>query len=502
MLVFLLILGEGLRPVSTINAAPQSVITVNSLADDLEMNRNCTLREALRAAAVNTAWDGCAAGSPDSADLIVFSVNGTIEMALGEYVVATEVTIRGNGRDQTIIDAGNHSRAFRLIPTDAPQTIKLEDLSLQNGNSPEAGGAIYAPLEDQGPIILELDNVVIQDSRASSGGAIYTDHFIWVKIQNSLLQRNTASNSGGALSVSNLTIEDSVVQDNQVGFDAFDPEGGGGIHGEAGDISITRTLVQRNQVINSSRGGGGLYCNCTLTLTDSTLRDNTADLSGNGGGLAGSSDVSWTIQGSTISGNNAEFGSGGGIFFESIYAEFLLITNSTISGNTALLGGGVALQQFGGEDEMVNIRFTTIADNTALSLLGAGGAIFVNPGSNPVTLSRNIVYGNTGTPTCYLSGDIVSSGYNLWQDTSCGSHPMDQVGVNPQLGPLSDNGGLTYTHALLTNSPAIDAALCLGGISTDQRGANRPQGARCDSGAFEFGGLIAGLYLPLMRGNP
>lgn len=59
--------------------------------------------------------------------------------------------------------------------------------------------------------------------------------------------------------------------------------------------------------------------------------------------------------------------------------------------------------------------------------------------------------------------------------------------VDPKLGPLANNGGPTRTMALLSGSPAIDAvasSLCPPPV-TDQRGVTRPQGARCDIGAFE-----------------
>lgn len=64
--------------------------------------------------------------------------------------------------------------------------------------------------------------------------------------------------------------------------------------------------------------------------------------------------------------------------------------------------------------------------------------------------------------------------------------------VDPLLGPLQDNGGPTFTHALLAGSPAIDtgnpALLGSGGSAceaTDQRGVARPQGSACDIGAYE-----------------
>jgi hypothetical protein len=72
------------------------------------------------------------------------------------------------------------------------------------------------------------------------------------------------------------------------------------------------------------------------------------------------------------------------------------------------------------------------------------------------------------------------------------------------LGPLQNNGGPTWTHALLAGSNAIDAGDPVQGcvdynsilIPTDQRGAARLVGARCDIGAFEY---RPPLYLPLIR---
>src|SRR5262249_7450167 len=102
-----------------------------------------------------------------------------------------------------------------------------------------------------------------------------------------------------------------------------------------------------------------------------------------------------------------------------------------------------------------------------------------------------------GTPT------INSQGYNLIGDTTgcviTGDTTGNKSGVAPNLGPLRDNGGPTFTHALLTGSPAIDAgnpaAPGSGGNACpvdDQRGVTRPQDgdgdttAVCDIGAYEL----------------
>ena len=66
--------------------------------------------------------------------------------------------------------------------------------------------------------------------------------------------------------------------------------------------------------------------------------------------------------------------------------------------------------------------------------------------------------------------------------------------INPQLGPLQDTGGPTFTHALLSTSPAIDAGGNTGAPATDQRGfprivdGNGDGTATIDIGAFELSG--------------
>jgi hypothetical protein len=66
-------------------------------------------------------------------------------------------------------------------------------------------------------------------------------------------------------------------------------------------------------------------------------------------------------------------------------------------------------------------------------------------------------------------------------------NPIGNItGQDPLLGPLADNGGSNYTHALLPGSPAIDAGSpdCPP-PDADQRGVPRPQALACDIGAFE-----------------
>ena len=78
------------------------------------------------------------------------------------------------------------------------------------------------------------------------------------------------------------------------------------------------------------------------------------------------------------------------------------------------------------------------------------------------------------------SGSVDSLGYNLADDETCAlGAPGDLVVADAMLGPLTDNGGPTETHALLPGSPAIDATgPDCPPPSTDQRGVARPRAAQ------------------------
>ena len=105
--------------------------------------------------------------------------------------------------------------------------------------------------------------------------------------------------------------------------------------------------------------------------------------------------------------------------------------------------------------------------------------------------------GASGGNIANLSGAVSSDGYNLASDDGGGflTGTADQINTDPMLGPLQDNGGPTFTHALLPGSPAIDKGANLGGYLTDQRGfprtldgvciPNAPGGDGTDIGAFE-----------------
>ena len=90
-----------------------------------------------------------------------------------------------------------------------------------------------------------------------------------------------------------------------------------------------------------------------------------------------------------------------------------------------------------------------------------------------------------------ISAPVTSYGYNVSSDDGGGylNGPGDQINTDPMLGPLQNNGGPTFTHALLPGSPAINAGdpNFVRPPYYDQRGPgfDRVRGGRIDVGSFE-----------------
>jgi hypothetical protein len=120
----------------------------------------------------------------------------------------------------------------------------------------------------------------------------------------------------------------------------------------------------------------------------------------------------------------------------------------------------------------------------------------LNISGGSITLHNTIISNSPVGGNC--SGIMTSQGYNLDSGNTCGlAGSTDLSNTDPKIGPLQDNGGPTFTHALLSGSPAIDQGDNTNCPATDQRGVSRPKGSSCDIGAYENDSSIY-IFLPLI----
>jgi CSLREA domain-containing protein len=430
-----------------VEPARSAIYTVTTLADNVTVDAQCSLREAV--AAHNAASGSNDCGSFDAAaDTIDFSVTGTILLnsALGEiFVTAPALSLDGPGAALVAID-GQDAMSILFLDQTLTVPLTVRRLTLQNGAA-----------RDIGP------------SCSSGGGAIH--------------------GNGCGFRFDDLTIEDSVFQDNT----ARNPigAGSGGAILAAGIVRVTRSRFLRNDAhdIGAIRMGFG-----TLHVTESTFEDNIGGTIGFFNGFPTQS----TIRSSLFRRNTAQATPLSGAGSAAIGTAFgsTLIENCTFQGNDADPGGAVVAARTVAPTELI-VRNSTFADNA----IQPGGAV-VLVGSEPTStlaLTSSLFANNTGPAVAVTDGATATSRFNLF-DTTAATLPAGTVcagstagGANlcgvaaPGLDPLAANGGLTQTMALQPVSPAVHAGANPGGLTTDQRGSGFPrtQGPGTDIGAFE-----------------
>ena len=447
----------------------QSLIFVaDSSADEDDGNYaagDFSLREAIALANVNPGHDTILPGPP-------------VTLALGELLITSDLTITGPGT----ISGNNISRVLNIA---ASTTVNVSQLTIRNGRAIE-GGAIYnsGTLSIAGSIV--TGSTASNSLGAGGGGGIFNAGTL--TIHGSTILANSARVAGGGILNSvdgTMTMTGSVVTGNIADSGLF---GAGGGIANFGDLEISGSTISNNTA--ATLGGGIQNVEfATLTIVQSTIAGNSATgfaLPIRGGGVNNRGAV--TIADSTISGNAAspEGSSGGGIYNQ---AGTLTVTNSTISGNSANQTGGIY------NNAELTIKHSTITANATNMFVGPpseGSGGITNSSSGTVTVQNTIIARNvagTAGGTSDFFGNAGSLGDNLIGDTagSSGWMASDLKNVNPHLGPLADNGGPTMTHALLADSPAVDAGNNAGAPSTDQRGEPfvRIANGMIDIGAYE-----------------
>jgi CSLREA domain-containing protein len=278
------------------------------------------------------------------------------------------------------------------------------------------------------------------------------------------------ADGGGILNGDTLTVNDSVIANNHANV------GGGIYNGQVGTLTLNNCVLSNNAAfsycsgpnncIHRSGDGGGIYNGGTARLYNCTLNQNDSAVWNDGQMPA--------IENCTFDQNTGHtfvhFADGTGIPFTAS-ATFQNCTFNQFE-KTAIYNDSTGA----GNAANVTVKGCTFAGSPTQEII----ACFDSAGaSSTLTIGNTILQSSAGVSlfTGGGSGTVTSLGYNLCSDNGAGylTGPQDQINTDAMLDPfgLQYNGGYTKTVALVEGSPAIDKGKSFG-LTSDQRGQPRP----------------------------
>ncbi len=349
------------------------------------------------------------------------------------FTIAKNLTIQGQGSDQTFIQAASSAGVAgrRIFTISSSYTVTFKNLDLRYGNvsnSNNGGGAVYVGSLATSANVT-FDSCILENNTVSSssynywfgGGAIY--------------YMNNGSNTSGQ-----VIIENSIIRNNSVS------NGWGGAIWHYNGGSNSSIVVINNSTINNN---SATYFGMALAAYYGSFNISNSTITGNTGGT-------------TIEMGNWGYG-------------VLYLTNVTLAYNS--IGNsssyyGLDLDQVGN----VYVKNTIIAQNKTTSGV-----------QQDYNESNSALHNNGHNIVETQSGSDFINGVN-------GCIVGVQAGLNLSNALASNNSlNITQTLALSSGSVAINAGSTgtNGTVSvplTDQRGLSRD--ANPDIGAYEYGGSV------------
>lgn len=536
--------------------AMAAMISVDSAADSSGEGQ-CTLRDAITAANDNTATGGCATGD-DANDTIVFGdgvAGSTITLggtALPTIATGSTLTIGAAASDSdddsatgVTIDANQMSRIFAnqgnltlnqltlvngvadtadaddsngdatddisggAILNDGGGVLTVNGGAINNNTSDRAGGAIEeASGAAAGTTAVTLNGVDFSGNDAGmnpgNGGVLHVTGVADVMVDGGTFDNNTAVeggalwNNGGTMSVAGATF----TNNNATGGDTDNPDQGGGAfyaNTAGGVLDISDSTFDGNSANGDISSGGAIFVNegATLTLSNSTLSNNTANraggaielrdgssatldqvdaamntantTAGGGGGNGGVVHVSGAaavdVTGGLYANNTAVEG---GAFWNNqgeMSFDGVSIVGNEATGDDASQGGGgifAETNDAGADSGTLTIINTRISGNSASGIAGSGGGILVAAGATAnITASR--IFANTAN----RAGGGIESASGIVTLTNVTLGGADGAGNNAGASPGNGGGlhvGGTGTTSIVRSSVGNNTAMEGGGL--------------------------------------
>ncbi|MGI0485866.1 Ig-like domain-containing protein [Pantanalinema rosaneae CENA516] len=455
---FLVLSSSNLEvaPSVTSSSSEPKTFTVTSVLDIVDPNDGVmTLREAIQAANDNA-----------GADTIEFNLGSgsqTITLTNGQLEILDDLTINGTGADKLRISGNYASRVFQvgLYATsfwDAPNmipnspTVTLKDMTIAYGQADNGGGIL-----NTGNLTV-MNSVLDNNFSSNFGGGI--DNIGALKVINTVLQYNYAVVGGGimnrsytkTLEVINSTIKDnSASMSSAVGYARV----GGGIYSDFSNIIISGSNILDNHALYSS---GGIYIgtNGNATVRNTTIAGNTTN--------AGNSDIRGFIGGFTSQGGNViGVGDGQDVFKNGVKGDRVGTTTNPLTPLFNLTVDTLV-------DEMDN-NFSAgdLSLREALALLSSGGTVnFAGNLSGTITLNmgelkleKNVTLKGPGANRLTISGNQRSRVINIANYAT-----VNLEGLTIANGFSSNGGGIQMnvgsdvrlSHVMVTQNTAANSA--------------------------------------------
>jgi len=423
------------------------------------------------------------------------SANGTIILE-SAVTINKNITINGNGDDDTVFSGGGTNRILTVTGVDA---LNINNAGFINGSAADNGGAILstsstvlinnaaftgneangaAATQGGGAIFIDGGTVTVNSTNftdnsatgtSGSGGAVLVGTGASLTVNGATFTGNTASRAGGAIEGNSgvgttIALTEVILDDNTT--DA-NPGNGGGLHiTGAGNTTLTGCTVTNN---TAAAEGGGLWNGTgTMTIQNVNITGNTAGGAGadqGGGGIYNLNGGTLTINNAVISDNTADgaAGSGGGILND--VGGTLTITNTEISGNTSNRAGG-GIEDNSGATGSVTLTNVDLTDNITNNSPGNGGGLHVT-GAGAISITGGTIADNTAG----------AEGGGLWNGTGTMTIDGTEITGNTADGDGADQGGggiynfnggtLTITNAVINDNTATGTAGSGGGILND-----------------------------------
>ena len=385
--------------------------------------------------------------------------NGGTAIIVGSTIrnnfTPTSSGIISNGGILTLEDslvADNNGFGISNFNFDNTAVTTVNNSTIENNNS---GGIDNFSFSRTFPDNPSGDNlVIVNDStiRGNSQEGGISNSGAAVEINNSIVTGNVSEFEGGGINNSGeaiLTVNGSTITDNVAGGD-FNSSGGG-ISNTAnpGSAGGTPTLNITNSTISGNRAysGGGIYNRSgNLTISNSTVSDNTTSRYGGEGGGIYNSNYSYSsyspysdysevktaeIIKTTITGNSSSYG--GGI---STRGD-LVITDSVVSGNTSNYSGG-GINNY----SELTISNSAIADNSA----GYSGGGINNNFDSDLEVIQSTITGNSATN----GGAIFNFGYQSNYSSGSNATILNST--------ITDNSASESGSGITNNGEAIEVS--------------------------------------------